>query len=121
MTGHPQNVGTASRRCFRRERLLTRAFDTGIVQVGAVGVTVEDTGTAHQAGLVARALDMTHPDLPAARTVGCPVKGGLGQATAHLQAHHVGLPQVPAMVADRPPLVVAKYLDSSGAFVASIQ
>lgn len=88
--------------------------------MGAVDVAVEEDGAVGQAGLVAAALDVLQPDLPAAGAEHRAVQGRLGQAAAQLQAHHVGLVQVPAVVAHRPPLVVAEQLHPAGAPVVPV-
>ena len=88
--------------------------------MGAVGVTVEDNSAASQTGLMSRALDIPQPDLSCACTKCCIMKGGLSQAAAQLQAHDISLPEVPADVANRPPLVMAAYLNSPGTLVLPI-
>lgn len=88
--------------------------------MGAVGVSVEDNGTACQTGLMSRALDVMQPDGSTACAEPCPSNGRFSEAAAQLQAHHVSLPEVPAMVAHGPPLLVAAHLNSSGTVVTSI-
>lgn len=88
--------------------------------MGAVDVTVEEDGTVRQTGLVAAALDVLQPDLSAPGAEHRAVQGRFRQAASHLQAHHVGLAQVPAVVAHRPPLVVAEHLHPAGAPVVPV-
>lgn len=88
--------------------------------MGAVGVAVEDDGTAGQAALVSRALDVPQPDLPAARAENSTSEGRFGQAASQLQAHHVCLTEVPAMVANSPPLVMVDHLHPAGTLVVPI-
>lgn len=78
--------------------------------MGAVDVTVEEHATVRQTGLVPGALDVLQPDLPASCAEHRTVQGRLGQAASQLQAHHVGLAQVPAVVTHGAPLVVVKHL-----------
>lgn len=88
--------------------------------MGAVGVTVEDDGTAGQAALVSRALDVPQPDLPAARAENGTSEGKFGQAAPQLQAHHVCLAEVPAVVANSPPLVMVDHLNPARTLVVPI-
>lgn len=88
--------------------------------MGAVDVTVEEHATVRQTGLVTGALDVLQPDLPASCAKHRTVQGGLGQAAPQLQAHHVGLAEVPAVVAHGAPLVVAKHLHPARAPVLPV-
>lgn len=88
--------------------------------MGAVDVTVEEHATVRQTGLVPGALDVLQPYLPAPCAEHRTVQGRLGQTASQLQAHHVGLAEVPAVVAHGAPLVVAKHLHSARAPVLPV-
>lgn len=88
--------------------------------MGAVGVTVEDNSTACQTGLMSSALDMPQPDLSPACTEFRTAQGRFSQATSQLQAHHVSLAEVPAMVANSTPPVMAAHLNSARTLVLPI-
>lgn len=88
--------------------------------MAAVGVIVQDNTAARQTALMSGALDMPQPDLSPACAECCTKSGRFSQATAQLQAHHVGLAHVPAMVTDSPPLVMAKHLNSARTLVVPI-
>lgn len=88
--------------------------------MGAVGVTMEDDGTAGQTRFVSRALNVPQPNLSPARTKSRPVEGRLRQATGQLQAHHVSLSEVPAVVANCPPVVMSENLDTARTFAIPI-
>lgn len=88
--------------------------------MGTVDVTVEEHATVRQTGLVPGALDVLQPYLPAPCPKHRTVQGRLGQTASQLQAHHVGLAEVPAVVAHGAPLVVAKHLHSARAPVLPV-
>lgn len=83
-----------------------------------VGVAVEDDGAAGQAALVSRALDVLQPDLPPADHG--TAEGRFGQAAPQLQAHHVCLAEVPAVVANSPPLAVVDHFHPARTLVVTI-
>lgn len=89
---------------------LTSANDPSVLVVAAVVLPPAQVEAVGQASLAAAAAHVIQQDGPAAVAEGAEDGGGEGGATAQLPAHHLGIGEVPVVVADGAPGAAVPHL-----------
>ena len=105
--------GRASGLCCPR----TCTDDAGILHVPAVVHTPAVVPAHLEGGLVPTALHVIQEDAARAEAEACVARGGRGLAAAQLPAHHLGITQVPHVVAHCPPSAAVVQLHATLAAV----
>ena len=91
--------------------------DAGILHVPAVVHTPAVVPAHLEGGLVPTALHVIQEDAARAEAEACVARGGRGLAAAQLPAHHLGITQVPHVVAHCPPSAAVVHLHATLAAV----
>jgi len=89
---------------------LTSANDAGVLVMAAVVLSPAQVEAVGQASLAAAAAHVIQQDGPAAVAEGAEDGGGEGSAAAQLPAHHLGVGEVPVVVADGAPRAAVPHL-----------
>lgn len=117
---HPTKLLPLLINTMSTDQCLTRAFHTSIILMGANGVPVNEGITVDQAGLMPFAMDGAQSNQSTARAKFGATGSGFSEAATQLRAHHTSCLHIPVMVANRPPLLVKVYFDSTGTVVIPV-